>query len=321
MLAGTLLLVVMLPAIAFVFSNRGKKTAPKSAPLDPMDTLGSSDSPNPSKVAMAAITAEPGAAPAGDAGAGQGSAALAELKRKILHVAALTDRGQRHLKIVSDAMKDREDMMKDLVKELVDNHPCYISEQKVAGKWELVYSSVELFRSSPFFLAIEQAFNDPSKSDLFFKLHLLQVGSWGVSTIGEVSQRIDFEKETMESDFDTTIFGLTVIPIVGWFKLLPTFGGRVVTEAKNLKLEGDMLSMELERTQVINAPGVPRIPFVAGAVMDKWVPVNAVWQLLPWNKEKPTCSVRLLYVDDDFRVVEDQTGGLFIYMRPVAGSA
>ena len=54
---------------------------------------------------------------------------------------------------------------------------------------------------------------------------LLQVGSWGVSTIGEVSQRIDFEKETMESDFDTTIFGLTVIPIVGWFKLLPTFGG------------------------------------------------------------------------------------------------
>ena len=97
--------------------------------------------------------------------------------------------------------------------------------------------------------------------------------------------------------------------------------GRVVTEAKNLKLEGDMLSMELERTQVINAPGVPRIPFVAGAVMDKWVPVNAVWQLLPWNKEKPTCSVRLLYVDDDFRVVEDQTGGLFIYMRPVAGSA
>ena len=40
-----------------------------------------------------------------------------------------------------------------------------------------MYSSVELFRSSPFFLAIEQAFNDPSKSDLFFKLHLLQVSS------------------------------------------------------------------------------------------------------------------------------------------------
>lgn len=44
-----------------------------------------------------------------------------------------------------------------------------------AGKWELVYASVELFRSSPFFLAIEEAFNDKAKSELFFKLHLLQV--------------------------------------------------------------------------------------------------------------------------------------------------
>lgn len=54
---------------------------------------------------------------------------------------------------------------------------------------------------------------------------LLQVGSWGVSTIGEVSQQLDFDTRTLRSDFDTTLFGLTVIPIVGWFKLLPTFGG------------------------------------------------------------------------------------------------
>ena len=50
-------------------------------------------------------------------------------------------------------------------------------------------------------------------------------------------------------------------------------------------------------------------------VKDKWVPVNAVWQLLPWNKEKPLCSVRLVYVDDDMRIMEDMTGGVFIYMR------
>lgn len=38
-----------------------------------------------------------------------------------------------------------------------------------------MYASVELFRSSPFFLAIEDAFADRTKSDLFFRLHFLQV--------------------------------------------------------------------------------------------------------------------------------------------------
>ena len=62
--------------------------------------------------------------------------------------------------------------------------------------------------------------------------------------------------QELESAFDTIIFGLTVIPIIGllrlilclapdsrlrWFKLLPTFGGRVVTLADKLQLEGSTL--------------------------------------------------------------------------------
>ena len=119
---------------------------------------------------------------------------------------------------------------------------------------------------SPFFLAIEEALNnspnipalgrwlgltDPSKkAELFFKLHQLQVLSWGVSTVGRIAQRLEFgESARLESEFDTTIFGLTVIPIIGWFKLLPTFGGRVVTEADRLTLDADgTLRMELQRT-------------------------------------------------------------------------
>jgi hypothetical protein len=30
-----------------------------------------------------------------------------------------------------------------------------------------------------------------------------------------------------------------------------------------------------------------------------------------------TCSVQLVYLDDDVRVVEDKTGDLFVYTRPV----
>jgi hypothetical protein len=65
------------------------------------------------------------------------------------------------------------------------------------------------------------------------------VGSWGASTVGRIGQRLDFERKVMESEFDTILFALTVIPIVGWFKLLPTFGGRVVTESKDFRLEGN----------------------------------------------------------------------------------
>lgn len=48
------------------------------------------------------------------------------------------------------------------------------------------------------------------------------------------------------------------------------------------------------------------------------VPVGAIWKLLPWNKgREATCSVTVRYVDDDFRIVEDASGDLFVYTRPV----
>ena len=71
--------------------------------------------------------------------------------------------------------------------------PSTVDEAGLAGEWELVYSDVELFRSSPFFLAIQEAYGRagvPEKAELFFKLHELQTCSWGVSKIGRVAQTI-----------------------------------------------------------------------------------------------------------------------------------
>ena len=42
-----------------------------------------------------------------------------------------------------------------------------ISEQSLSGEWELIYSNVELFQRSPFFLSIEEALNDEFKSNFF----------------------------------------------------------------------------------------------------------------------------------------------------------
>eukprot|EP00957_Ditylum_brightwellii_P109790 8373732-Ditylum_brightwellii.AAC.1 len=77
------------------------------------------------------------------------------------------------------------------------------SLKDVEGEWELVLTTVKhgIFRSSPFFLAVQEAFSyaeekeafGEDKATLFFKLHELQTCSWGVSKIGRVAQRIDPE--------------------------------------------------------------------------------------------------------------------------------
>ncbi len=237
------------------------------------------------------------------------------LKALIYQLAASTDRGQRMNAMIAPMYQEKLVEMNQLVETLAPLSD-EITKSSIEGEWELIYSSVELFRSSPFFLAIEKALNDKAKSNLFFKLHLLQVGSFGLSTVGRVGQSLNFSQGEMISTFDTTIFGLTTIPIFGWFKLLPTFGGRVITLAKKLQLKGNKLSMEVEKTKVSEVNGLGKIPFLASALMDRWYPVNAVWKLLPWNKENPDCEITLIYVDQDLRIIRDMHGAIFIYIRP-----
>ena len=242
-----------------------------------------------------------------------------EVKKKIYQISAITDRGQRLNPFVSPMYQEKLKEMEQLVNDL-EKQNSEISEEKLSGEWELIYSTVELFRSSPFFLAIEKALNDEYKSNLFFKLHQLQVGSFGLSTIGRIAQNIDFKKKEFISTFDTIIFGLTTIPILGWFKLLPTFGGRVITLADELNLNDNILQMNLRKTKVSKVEGLNKIPIFSKLLMDRWYPVKEVWEKLPWNKESPSCEVSVIYLDDEIRIMKDIYGSIFIYIRPTISS-
>ncbi len=237
------------------------------------------------------------------------------IKKKIYQIAAITDRGQRLNRLIAPMYQEKLKEMEDLIDSL-ESFNTEVSEEKLCGEWELIYSTVELFRSSPFFLAIEKALNDEFKSNLFFKLHQLQVGSFGLSTIGRIAQNIDFDKKEFLSTFDTTIFGLTTIPILGWFKLLPTFGGRVITLADNLILKDKVLKMNLKKTKVSKVDGLNKIPFFSTLLMERWYPVKEVWEKLPWNKEIPSCEVSVFYLDEEIRIMKDLYGSIFIYVRP-----
>ena len=237
------------------------------------------------------------------------------IKKKIYQIAAITDRGQRLNKLIAPMYQEKLKEMGELIDRL-ESFNTEVSEEKLSGEWELIYSTVELFRSSPCFLAIEKALNDEFKSNLFFKLHQLQVASFGLSTIGRIAQNIDFEKKEFISTFDTIIFGLTTIPILGWFKLLPTFGGRVITLADELNLNDNILQMNLRKTKVSKVEGLNKIPIFSKLLMDRWYPVKEVWEKLPWNKESPSCEVSVIYLDEEIRIMKDIYGSIFIYIRP-----
>tara|TARA_Y100001978_G_scaffold54523_1_gene48936 strand:- start:1386 stop:2117 length:732 start_codon:yes stop_codon:yes gene_type:complete len=236
------------------------------------------------------------------------------IKEKIYKISAKTDRGQRLNKLVAPMYKEKSKEIRMYIKELITINS-EIREEKLNGDWELIFSDVELFRSSPFFLAIEKAINNQKRSDLFFKLHQLQVCSFGLSTIGKVSQKINLEKKEFISTFDTTIFGLTTIPIFGWFKLLPTFGGRVITLADDISINKNVLTMTLQKTKVSEVEGLNRIPIFSNLLMEKWYPVKSIWEKLPWNVNEPSLEIFIKYLDEDMRIMEDKYGSIFVYVR------
>lgn len=254
-----------------------------------------------------------------------------ELKLSLLSLAANLDRGQSYNPTSSDAYKERMDTATKLVEALVAaSPPLPTSLDALDGEWELVYTNVAhgIFRSSPFFLAIQQAYaNDgvPEKAELFFKLHELQTCSWGISKIGRVAQTIKASEGMLYSEFDTNLLTLTTIPVLGFFKLLPTFGGCVIT-ASTAKLVDGKIEMEVEYTTSRPVPGLSGLRPLPGDIGRKiadliWnlkVPVGAVWKLLPWNGGRaPSCAVKLVYLDGDMRIVQDPSGDYFVYTRPV----
>ena len=128
------------------------------------------------------------------------------------------------------------------------------------------------------------------------------------------------------SEFDTNLLALTVIPVLGFWKLLPTFGGCVITASK-AQMDGESIELEVDYTTSRPVPGLSGLrplPGEAGKSIAEriWnikVPVGKIWKLLPWNGgNAPTCAVKLVYFDGDVRIVEDDGGSLFVYTRPVA---
>jgi hypothetical protein len=58
------------------------------------------------------------------------------------------------------------------------------------------------------------------------------------------------------------------------------------------------------------------MPGFGSLLEDREFPTRSVWTLLPWNGGRPPrCSLRVLYVDDDVRVMQDVAGATMVYAK------
>ena len=242
----------------------------------------------------------------------------------LLRAAAATDRGQLLFNQKAYAPLDRYAVQEGAaaqaaIDELVASRgAAKVEPAMVDGKWELVYASKQPFRSSPFFMAIEAAFGEAThssflsgneevlSSELFFRLHELQVKSFGASTIGRVRQTVDLGASSLTSSFDTILFALTTVPFVGFGKLLPTFGAEVRTYSDSVVAETDevtgalKIAMQVDKTEVLEREGIPTPPFPLPQLLGVQWPVRDVWKMLPWNDGKvPTAETTVIYADQD----------------------
>ncbi|CAM9457603.1 unnamed protein product [Ectocarpus fasciculatus] len=294
------------------------------------------------------------------------SDSVAEVKSKVLQLAAAMDRGGMANPGVSNAYLGTKDDMRLLVESLAELDPVNkpLTAAELSGRWELVYTTVELFRASPFFQMVEAGYDDPEKSNLFFKLHQLQTGSWGASKIGRVTQTLDLidsidsvmpsteggdatstpaaeaeavaagaiegseqagvvEDKTdmsggsgsLESEVDLIILPLTSVPLVGFWKLLPTFGGCIATKAK-CSLAGDnneVVQLVVESTKLKAVEDVPLLPLAGPLFEGVEFPTGEVTKKVMGNV--PMTKQTVVYIDDTLRVMEDKAGELYIYAR------
>ena len=248
------------------------------------------------------------------------------LKLEILQLGASLDRGQAYNPTSGEYYSERMNVARNKIDELINAGPNTKKNiEDLDGEWELVLSTVAhgIFRSSPFFIAIQDSYTrvgTPEKAALFFKLHELQTCSFGISKVGRVAQFIDSKNNIFLSEFDTSLFSLTVIPILGWFKLFPTFGGCVITKSNIISFdENNKLVVEVDYTTARKVNGLQGLGEFIWKIK---IPVGAVWKLLPWNNGNAAlASLTCEYVDADFRIMSDSDGEKFVYTRSVAPRA
>jgi hypothetical protein len=190
------------------------------------------------------------------------------------------------------------------------------------GRWELIYSSTQLFRSSPFFLAGRAACttqDQASRYDWFCSLHRQAMS---ISTIGPVRQIVGGDG-TLTHEFVVKAGAIPFLSDLTQFSYsggLPvTIEGAIVSTADWTPVDNGTAWELFMNTVEIKGSNLPIVRQIldAGTVKLKSRDLgDALERLAPSSSyANPRPVFRTTYLDEQFRVSRDQDDNAFVYVK------
>jgi hypothetical protein len=234
-----------------------------------------------------------------------------DAKMNLMLIASATDRGQ----IASSLEKDAA---MRLIETLESGNTCAAPASLSTGTWELVYSSTQLFRSSPFFMAGRAVCSTPDQAqqyDWFCDMHRAALA---ISTIGKVRQIISPER--MTSEFEVKV---GAIPFLSDFTPFAYSGGwpvviegSIVSSADVETIDGGKaweLHMDTVEIKGSNLPGLRQV-LDQGLKLQSRGLAKVLEDNVP-NYETPKPVFKTTYLDNLIRISRDQDDKVFVYRK------
>lgn len=222
------------------------------------------------------------------------------LKRELLLLASVTNRGEF-------ASPEEKDIIVDLVTQLEALNPTAEPALQCSGEWDLVLSSTQSFRSSPFFMAIRAAVPDQNKAmvENGFNIHDRATTA---SRIGHVRQTIATSKnlagdQELISEVDVNLGILPGFPV--------RVRGTVITTARLEMTAPETWFVTVKNTKVKGS----NVPFL-DQYLDDYpleVPVGDVYESV--RGSVPVATLKTFYVDEGLRITRDVDDNFFVFSR------
>lgn len=184
------------------------------------------------------------------------------------------------------------------------------------GRWELLYSSTQLFRSSPFFMAGRAVCSTPDEAkqyDWFCDMHRAALA---ISTIGQVRQVVSDTR--LVSEFEVSVGAIPFLSDFTPFKYsggLPgTIEGAIVSSADITPTDdgaGWSLLMDTVEIKGSNVPVLRRL-LDEGLKLESRDLGSFLEDNLP-SYDNPRPIFKTTYLSETLRISRDEDGKVFVY--------
>lgn len=236
-----------------------------------------------------------------------------ELLASLLRIAASTGRGE----FASSGQKDKAS---ELISALEKNNPTPepAKSPMINGRWELVYSSSQLFRSSPFFMAGRAVCSTQDQADQYDWFCDMHRAALAISNIGTVRQVIS--DTLMVSEFEVKV---GAVPFLNDFTPFSYSGGLPLTIDGSIVSQADITPTEdgtawelLMDTVQIKGSNIPGLR----SILDNGLQLQsrALGSFLENNLDgysNPRPIFETTYLTDSIRISRDQDGKVFVYAK------